>query len=174
MANEVQMYLRESKYEDIVDIRSESVCISLILPSYPRRLHSPPSFKSYCIDISNYSPRESTNSRAREPHSQSKRHAPQIRATWNTSTSLAALLYVETRGNNPPRPTVAVTVTAATTTAPKLVKLPAHAKRGERLRVTKFLLLGGWSQFVRGIQLAPANLALADARERNSGCTSAG
>lgn len=58
----------------------------------------PPSFRSYFIDISNYSPREPT--RAREPHSQSKRHAPQIRATWNTSTSLAALLYVETRENN--------------------------------------------------------------------------
>jgi len=84
----------------------------------------------------------------------SKRHAPQIRATWNTSTSLAVYLMRKQEGGgererkkeNNPGPTVAAT------TVPKLVKLPAHEKQGARVG-TKFLL--GGDAVRTKIQLAP-------------------
>jgi len=58
---------------------------------------------------------------------------------------------------------------AATTAAPKLVKLPAHAKRGEALAGNK-IPTARRVVAVRtrdSISAATVNLALTDARERN-------
>lgn len=73
---------------------------------------------------------------------------------------------METRESKPA--SVAATVTAAATAAPKLVKLPAHAKPG-RVWVAKFLL-GGRPQFVRdSISTAAVDLALAHEDETRRG-----
>lgn len=123
----------------------------------------PPSFRSYCIDVSNYSPREPSNSRARECHIRRVRgthHKSALRgilalasrySTWKQERTISA------------RPTIAATVT----TAPKLVKLPAHAKRGaladNKIPTARRVVAVRTGD---SISIAAVNLALASAGER--------